>query len=923
LHAAINGQPAEFAPGLTVLEALEKAGIHLPTLCHDPRVKPSGNCRLCLVEIHGHERPAASCQTSLSEGMQILTHTPKLEAGRRTILQLLARRYPDEALRQWPDKPFHQWLRHYGVACGAAEPKVAADDSHPYILVDMSRCIYCDLCVRICAELQGQFVWHMRNRGERTRIVADADVPFGSSTCVSCGACSDVCPTGALEDKQVIDRKAAASWTRTVCPYCGTGCEMSVGVTDGHLIAIKPVIDAPVSRGHLCVKGRYAFDFVHARDRVTRPHLRRNGDWVSASWDEAITFAASELLRIRERYGPDSIGVLGSARATNEENYLAQKFARVVLGTNNVDCCARVCHAPTAAAMGATLGTGAATNSYDDIEAARTILVFGANPTENHPIIGARIKQATLKSARLIVIDPRRIELADYASIHLPLHPGTNVALLNAMSCTIVEEGLFDAAFISSRISEWEEFRVFVREWTPERVAAACGVPASSIREAARLYATGQPSMIIHGLGVTEHVQGTEGVMCLVNLALLTGNIGKPGSGVNPLRGQNNVQGAAHMGCEPDHLTGYADITPFRDQFQQAWGVPLPITPGRNLFEMMDAAERGELRALWAIGYDIFLTNPNAAGTFRALSKLDLVIVQDMFWNETAKLFGTVFFPAASSFEKDGTFMNAERRVQRVRKVLDPVAESRPDWEIICTLARRMGHERSFCFQTPEQIWDEIRGVWNAGAGISYTRLEKGGLQWPCPSEKHPGTSILHVNEFSCGPRAALHRIPWEPTTEAVSLDFPILLTTGRTLYQFNAGTMTMRTPNIYWRLEDTLDLAPEDAHRCGVHEGEKVRAVSHYGQAELPVRITDALRCGQAFATFHSAAALINAMTGTGRDRQTSTPEYKITAIRIEKLPTRRGSALMATAKHEPTEISSRRDTSPNAVRGVDDPKR
>ena len=428
MRVTMNGNALEFPDGLTVLEAVEKAGIHLPYLCYDPRLKPSGNCRLCLVEIAGQDRPAASCHTPLSEGMNIQTHTPDLEAGRKTILAMLARRYPDDAIRRWPDKLFHRWLRHYGITGGTPERMIAVDDSHPYIRVDMARCIYCDRCVRICAELQGQFIWSMRNRGEETAIVAGAGVPFGQSGCVSCGACADTCPTGALEDKQAADRKPATSWVRTVCPYCGTGCEMSVGAEDGHVVAIKPVMDTPVSRGHLCVKGRYAFDFVSAPDRVTRPHVRLNGEWTAVSWSRAIDFAAAELLRIRERYGPDAIGVLGSARATNEENYLAQKFARVVIGTNNVDCCARVCHGPTAAAMGGVLGTGAATNSYDDIEASRTILVFGANPTENHPIVGARIKQAVLNGARLIVADPRRIELANYANLHLPVRPGSNVA---------------------------------------------------------------------------------------------------------------------------------------------------------------------------------------------------------------------------------------------------------------------------------------------------------------------------------------------------------------------------------------------------------------------------------------------------------------------------------------------------------------
>jgi formate dehydrogenase major subunit len=463
--------------------------------------------------------------------------------------------------------------------------------------------------------------------------------------------------------------------------------------------------------------------------------------------------------------------------------------------------------------------------------------------------------------------------------------PGTNVAPLNAIACTIVQEGWFDAGFISTCVSEWEEFRAFIREWTPERVAADCAVPARSIREAARLYATAKPSLIIHGLGVTEHVQGTDGVMCLANLALLTGNLGKPGSGINPLRGQNNVQGAAHMGCEPTRLTGYVPVATARERFQEAWGVTLPSKPGKNLLDMSDAAARGELRALWAIGYDVLLTNPNATATLKALSNLELIVVEDMFWNETARAVGTVFLPAESSFEKDGTFMNAERRVQRVRKAIQVVGESRPDWEIVCALAQAMGHQREFSFEGPEQIWNEIRSVWSAGAGISYVRLDSGGLQWPCPSEVHSGTSILHADEFTTGPRAALRRIPWVQTAEITSPDFPVLLVTGRTLFQFNAGTMTMRTPNTFWRSEDTLHLAPVHADRYGIGQGERVRVVSRHGQAELPVRITDVVPFGQAFATFHSAASFVNTITGTGRDGHTSTPEYKVTAIRIEKL--------------------------------------
>lgn len=885
-HAQINDQNHEFAEGLTILQALRSAGIEVPTLCHDERLKPAGDCRMCLVQIAGWSHPVTACNTPLADGMAIVTHSPELESERRSLLAMLADRYPPAAVHQFPDKPLHRYLREYDLnhGCYGVPDPALLDDSHPYIRVDMSRCIDCYRCVRICGEVQGQFVWEVLNRGAATRIVPDSGTTLLESSCVSCGACVDTCPTGALEDKSILHLGIPTDWTKTTCPYCGTGCEMNVGTREGRIVEIKPAHDAPVNKGHLCVKGRYSYEFVYADDRITSPMIRENGEWRNVSWDEAIRFTAERLRQIVAEHGPDSVGVLGSARATNEENYLAQKFARVALGTNNVDCCARVCHGPTAAAMKLTLGTGAATNSYDDIERAQVILLCGANATENHPIVGARIKQAALRGAKLIVIDPRNIELAQYADIHLSLRPGTNVPLLNAMACAILEEGLCDETFLADRVTDIEEFREFTKQYAPEKVAELCGVEAQQIRQAARLYATTKPAMCVHGLGMTEHTQGTDGVMCLVNLALLTGNIGKPGAGINPLRGQNNVQGSAHMGCEPGNLTGYVPIASNRDSFEIIWRATLPTTKGLNLMEMMDAAEAGTLKALWGIGYDILLTNANVSATRQALAKLDLVIVQDLFMNETAREFGTVFLPAASSYEKDGTFMNAERRIQRIRKAIEPIGEAKSDWEIICLLASALGKAESFNFHSPEEIWDEVRAVWKAGQGISYPRIEQAGLQWPCPNESHPGTQMLHTESFPIGEKASLRRVAFHPTQESVTEEFPLLLVTGRTLMHFNAGTMTMRTKNAALRPADTLDISSTDAQSLGLTDGDCVRILSRYGEAILPVNISNDVKPGELFATFHTAKAYLNCVTSPFRDSYVGTPEYKVTAVRIEK---------------------------------------
>lgn len=881
----VDGKPIEVPEGATALQALRRAGKDVPTACHDPRLKAAASCRLCLVGVKGHPKPQSACSLPASEGMELEVDSPDVFETRRGVLQMLARKYPRLAYEEVPEKPLHRFFALYGLVDDLFDgpPTYEVDATNPYFRFDPNACIQCFNCVRICDEVQGSNVWQILERGDETRVVPDSIGALADSTCRSCGACVDACPTAALADKTRLEEGPVETWTRTTCPYCGVGCELSVGVRKGRLVQVLPVMEAPVNKGHLCVKGRYAYSFVHAEDRVTQPMLRTESGFREASWDEAARFVADGFRRILEEHGPRAIGVLGSARAPNEDNYMAQKFARMALGTNNVDCCARVCHAPTAAAMKAMLGTGAATNSFNDLEIAQTILVAGSNATECHPIVGERIVQAKRRGANLIVIDPRRTDLAAIADIHLALRPGTNVPLFNALAAAVFEAHLEDRDFLERRTEEPDAFREFVEPFTPESVAEISGVPPTTIRAAAWLYATAKPSMCFHGLGMTEHLQGTEGVMCLVNLALVTGNMGRPGSGINPLRGQNNVQGSAHMGCEPSNLAGYVPIEKGRERVESVWNHSVPEEKGLTLMEMIDAAAEGRLRALWAIGYDVFFTNANASANRRAFEKMDLVVVQDLFFNETAREFAHVFLPACSSFEREGTFMNAERRVQRVRPALAPIGDSKPDWEIIQRVAQAMGRGEGFAFASAEEIWNEVRQVWGPGGGMRYDRLEEGGLQWPCPTEDHPGTRVLHRDSFPMGPKAPLARIPYTPTPETVSEEFPLLLSTGRTLYHFNAGTMTYRSRNREIRPLDLLDMHPDDARERGFEDGETVVLRSRYGEARLPLHLDSRVRRGELFATFHSPKVFLNLVTSPVRDTRVGAPEYKVCAVQVE----------------------------------------
>jgi formate dehydrogenase major subunit len=883
VECRIDGESVSAEGGATILAAAARAGIEIPAICHDSRCASTGSCRMCLVEIQGKEGLFTACQTKVEDGMWVATRNFELNKYRVTELRWYAAHISPAAFTAYPDKPLHRMMRMHDVepAGNPAKPD-QLDFSMPQMRVDMSQCIDCLRCVNICEQVQGESVWHEISRGDRSHIVPKRDTLLSQGGCVACGACVDSCPTGALTDAT---GEQAESWARTTCAYCGVGCELEYGISSGHVVASRPAADRPVAKGHACAKGRYGFGFTHSEDRILQPQIRVGNDWQPAAWDKALGSAASRLKAIINKHGPDAIGILASSRSTNEDSYLAQKFARMVIGTNNVDCCARVCHTPTAAAMKAILGAGAATNSFDDIECASTILVAGANPLECHPVIGARIRQQVVRGrCKLIVIDPRRTKLAEIASVHLALKPGTDIALQNAIAHVIIAEGLHDTDFIAARVEDFDAYAENVADWPPERAAKICEVPADDIRAAARIYASEGPAYCAHGLGITEHVQGTEGVMGLVNLALITGNIGKPGTGINPLRGQNNVQGTAHMGCDPGIYAGAQPVKEARKAFEQAWNAALPERQGLHLMQMMDAAVADKLKALIVIGYDIAATLANESETAKALSNIDLIIVVDLFKTETAEQFGHIFLPAAASFEKDGTFMNAERRIQRVRKLVDPPGTARADWRIICDLAKHLGYEESFTYASPEAVWEEIRDVWPAAAGISYDRLDDSGLQWPCPDEDHPGTTILHQKTFPNGPRARLRPLHFHPSPEVADKDFPILLSTGRNLYQFNVGTMTRRSSLLQLRSTDRLDISPQDAADWGMTEGDMATIQSRYGSAKLPVHIEHGIRKGRAFTTFHDPARHSNRLTGSHRDRMVGAPEYKLTAVRIDR---------------------------------------
>ncbi len=866
----LDGRPVDARGSL--LEVCRRAGAEVPAFCADDRVAPGGHCRACLVEADG--RFVAACTTPARDGMNVHSDGERLRAYRRDLGELTA----CEASARGRVGDTLAALGVTGERYARRRPQGARSDaSHPYLRLDLDACILCRLCVRACNDVQGQFVYTVAGRGGDARLTW-GDGPFAASDCVSCGACTAVCPTGAISD---VDRRRAAAApaarvTRTTCGYCGVGCQLDVHVAADDVMRIEGA-PAAVNHQHLCVKGRYAHSFARHGERLTTPLVRKHGALVPATWAEAIALVAREFSRLRGR-----VAGLSSSRATNEENYLLQKWMRAGLGTHNVDCCARVCHAPSAAGMRRSFGTGAATSSLADIDEADLLFVAGANVTRSHPVTGARIKERVLDGAKLVVIDPRRTELAAIADVHLQVRPGTNVPLLHSIAAVLVEEKLVDRAFVAARAEGWDEYATFIRAWTPEAMAPITGVPADAVRRAARLYARAERPMQVHGLGITEHYQGSESVMLLCNLALLVGGVGRPGAGVNPLRGQNNVQGAADMGCQPDLMTGYGDPTDMavRARFQAAWQRPLPTEPGLTLPRMYDAMRARALAGLFIFGEDVAQTDPDTTHVVEALGALEFLVVEELFLSETAKL-AHVVLPGASFLEKDGTFTNGERRIQRVRRALDPPGEARADWQILCALMAATGYPQPFTH--PSQIMDEIASVAPPFAGVSYARLDGDGLQWPVWTADDPGTAILHRDAFLRG-RAPLARIDFVPSPTLASAGDALLLVTGRALEHYNAGTMTRRSANAVLRPRDLLDIHPDDARAGGIADGDAVVVRSAAGEARAVARLDAAVARGTLFLTFHFPESGANRVTSGVVDRLSDCPEYKLTAVEVRR---------------------------------------
>ncbi|MBI4945571.1 MAG: formate dehydrogenase subunit alpha [Bacteroidetes bacterium] len=894
--AYIDNNPFEIQEGETILSFIRRNSGKdaVPTLCDAPNLDPFGSCRVCSVDLalakEGKTKAVASCHTPISEGHYIFPNSTSVQKLRKNIIELVLTDHPLDCLTcevngncELQDVAARVGIREVRYPKGENHLDRKKDHSHPYMTSDLSKCINCYRCVRACDEVQGQFVLSMAGRGFDNHIIKSSDTSFMESDCVSCGACSQACPTSAISD--VFQSKAvrADKKTRTVCTYCGVGCNLDVATKNGEIISIQSPYDAEVNGGHTCLKGRYAFKFYNHPDRLRSPMIKRNGEFEKVSWDEAYNFIVDKFNKIKSENGPDAIAGISSARTPNEENYLMQKFMRAVVGTNNIDCCARVCHSPTAMGMQRTFGTGAATNSIADLEFTDCIFLVGANATDAHPVTGAKIRQKVMKGATLIIVDPRKIELAKYTRFHLQLRPGTNVALLNMMLYYIISEGLEDKKFIEGRCEGYAEFKENILKLNMDELEKITGVDKNLVREASIAYAKANAAMEFHGLGVTEHTQGTFTVMQIADLAMITGNIGKPGAGVNPLRGQNNVQGAADMGAQPHQGAGYADVTDSESnqRYNAFYGAILPLHIGLKIPEMFDAAIEGKLKALWIIGEDVVQTDPNTHKVMKALANLNLLIVQELFMTETAKM-ATVILPAASFLEKDGTFTNGERRIQRVNKVVEPIEETKSDGQIIIDIMNRMGYKQADF--TPEGMLEEISEIVPFFKGVTWENLGTNGKQWPVLPDGRD-TKILHKKNFKRG-KGKFFYFDFKESNEIQKngKKYPYIITTNRELEHYNCGAMTRRTGNVEILSEDVLLINPADAKKKSIIDGDLVCVESPRGMAEIKAKITDEVKSGILSSTFHFPEIMLNNITSDEHDSEAYCPEYKVVSVDIRK---------------------------------------
>jgi formate dehydrogenase alpha subunit len=917
VNITINGQNIQIPDGQTILQAAQSAGITIPTLCYHKDLSPYGGCRLCIVDVQGARLPVASCVTPVSEGLVVLTETPRVIESRKAILSLIMSTYNDAgyAVNRPEDNELIHWANFYGLDLAASQSPVphflVNSDPNPFLWVDMNKCILCSRCVRACAEIQGRFVWGISERGYQSRVVAGFDQDLLDARCESCGTCVAVCPTGALDSKLSMGQGKADKLVTTTCTYCGVGCQLDLNIKDNRIIEVTSNNNNQVNGIRLCVKGRYGYDFVHHPDRLQYPMVREyiikklprpihknESPWVRVDWDTALSITAERLHKIRWNFGSDSIGILSSAKCTNEENYLMNKLARQVLGTNNIDHCARLCHSSTVSGLATAFGSGAMSNSMRDIaENANSILIIGSNTSEQHPVLGTYLRQAVLRRhVKLIVADPRKIDMTEFAVKHLQQRPGTDIALINGIMHIILKNGWENKEYINSRTTGFETFITNIDDYPPEKVAEITGVSQQDLYEAAELFVQNSPMAVFWAMGITQHTVGVQNVITLANLQMLLGNMGIPGGGVNPLRGQNNVQGACDMGALPNVFPGYQSVgnPDIMEKFEHAWGAKLNPKLGMPVTEMIPSIEKDQIHALYIMGENPVLTDADTQHVRHCFDILDFLVLQEIFPSKTAE-FADVLLPGVTFAEKSGTFTNTERAVQRVRPAVDIQSEARQDWSIIADLASKLLDIKGnpvdpnalyshWDYESPDNIMQEIAGLTPSYAGINYTRLDRGEkLAWPVKDTNHPGTPILHIGQFTRGKGQFMPTHHLEPA-ETPDSAYPYLMTTGRVIYHWHAGEMTRRAEGLLSVYSQSLvELNPDDALKLGLNGSKTIRITSRRGTMEAEAWVTDRVPSGVIHANFHFPEVPTNDLTIAALDPVSKIPEFKICAVRIE----------------------------------------